>query len=65
MTFSERVMIQRKKKGTNNGAISVATIIPPITLVPMACRLFAPAPELIARGTQPRMKASEVGRSAR
>ena len=53
-------MIQRKKKGTNNGATRVATSIPPMTLVPMAWRLAAPAPVLTARGTQPRMKASEV-----
>ena len=43
-------MIQRKKKGTNNGATRVATSIPPMTLVPMAWRLAAPAPVLTARG---------------
>lgn len=43
-------MIQRKKKGTNNGATRVATSIPPMTLVPMAWRLAAPAPVLTGKG---------------
>jgi len=34
--------------------------MPPITPVPIECRLAAPAPELTARGTAPRMKAAEV-----
>ncbi len=34
--------------------------MPPMTPVPMARRLLAPAPVAMASGTQPRMKASEV-----
>ena len=38
----------------------VAAIMPPITPVPTAMRLAAPAPLAITSGTMPRMKASEV-----
>lgn len=41
-------------------ASTVAASIPPITPVPMECRLAEPAPLLIASGTHPRMKAREV-----
>jgi hypothetical protein len=38
----------------------VAAIIPPMTPVPMECRLAEPAPVDIASGSTPRMNASEV-----
>ncbi len=34
--------------------------MPPITPVPMACKLLAPAPVAVAIGTQPRINAIEV-----
>ena len=43
-----------------NTAITVAPSMPPITPVPIECRLFADAPVAIASGTQPRMNASDV-----
>ncbi len=46
-------------------ASTVALIIPPITPVPIALRLLAPAPELITSGSTPRIKASEVIRIGR
>ena len=46
-------------------ARKVAVSMPPITPVPMAFWLPEPAPEEIARGTTPRMKASEVIRMGR
>ena len=39
--------------------------MPPMTPVPIARRLLAPGPEAIARGTQPRPKASDVITMAR
>ncbi len=53
-------MMLLKKYGTKSVAMQVAASMPPMTAVPMAWRLLAPAPALTARGTQPRMKASEV-----
>jgi hypothetical protein len=41
-------------------ARAVAAIIPPMTPVPMECRLAEPAPVDIASGSTPRMNASEV-----
>ncbi len=46
-------------------ARKVAVSIPPITPVPIACWLAEPAPLLIASGSTPRMKASEVIRIGR
>ena len=43
-----------------NTAITVAPSMPPITPVPIECRLFADAPVAMASGTQPRMKARDV-----
>ena len=55
-----RRMMKTKKTGTNRTARIVAEIMPPSTPVPMACWLFDAAPEAMARGTTPKMKASEV-----
>ena len=46
--------------GIKNTAIAVAATIPPITPVPIECRLFADAPTAIAKGTQPKIKAKDV-----
>jgi hypothetical protein len=50
----------RKNSGTKRITRNVAAIIPPITPVPIECRLAEPAPVEIASGTTPRMKASDV-----
>ena len=49
-----------KNNGTKKTARNVAASMPPSTPVPIECRLAAPAPEAITRGTTPRMKAIEV-----
>ena len=54
-----------KYTGTKRMAIKVEASMPPMTAVPMALRLAAPAPDAIARGTTPRMKAKEVMRMGR
>ncbi len=41
-------------------ASNVAVSVPPIMPVPMAMRLFAPAPVAIASGITPAINASEV-----
>ena len=46
--------------GTNSTASSVPTMMPPITPVPMARWLAAPAPLAMASGSTPSVKASEV-----
>ncbi len=49
-----------KNSGTQKIASTVAVIMPPITPVPMACWLPAPAPVDTASGNTPSMNASEV-----
>ena len=49
-----------QKRGIKNVPMNVATSIPPMTPVPMACRLAAPAPLLIARGNTPILNARDV-----
>ncbi len=49
-----------KKKGTKKMARKVAASMPPITPVPAEIRAPAPAPLENARGTTPRMNASDV-----
>ncbi len=49
-----------KNSGTKNTPSTVALIMPPKTLVPMAFWLPEPAPWLIASGNTPNMKASDV-----
>ena len=49
-----------KNSGTKHDATSVDASIPPITPVPIECRLLAPAPLAVAMGRQPRINASEV-----
>ena len=44
-------MMTLKKYGMKSVAMQVAASMPPMTAVPMECRLLAPAPELIASGT--------------
>lgn len=51
---------QTKQIGTNSTPRKVALSIPPITPVPMARWLAAPAPLARARGITPRMNAMEV-----
>ena len=46
--------------GTNKVATKVDINIPPIKPVPIAWRLAAPAPVLVAKGTTPSVKAREV-----
>ena len=46
--------------GTNNVAINVENIIPPIIPVPIECLLAAPAPVDIANGNTPNVNANEV-----
>ena len=46
-------------------ASSAAVSMPPITAVPIATRLFAPAPVAIASGNTPKMKAKLVIRIGR
>ncbi len=47
----------KKMAGTKKIPITLAAIIPPITVVPMICRATAPAPLAVHSGTQPRMNA--------
>src|SRR5690606_24361284 len=49
-----------ENSGTQNLTSTVAVSMPPIAPVPMAWELPAPAPLVMARGTTPRVKASEV-----
>ena len=46
-------------------AMNEAASMPPITVLPITWREIAPAPEAMASGTQPRMKANEVIRIGR
>ena len=55
----------QKKSGAKKIATRVEASMPPITPVPIARRLFAPGPDAMASGTQPRPKASEVMTIAR
>ena len=54
-----------KKVGTKKIARNVAATIPPMTPVPTEWRAPAPAPVEIARGSTPRMNASDVIRIGR
>jgi hypothetical protein len=56
---------RKKKSGAKITATSMDARMPPITPVPIARRLFAPAPVAMASGTQPKPKASEVMTIAR
>src|SRR5690606_39223498 len=51
---------QTKNTGTNSTPSRVALSMPPMTPVPMARCLAAPAPLAMARGSTPSMNASEV-----
>ena len=55
-----RLRTTTKKIGTKNTARKVPTTMPEITPVPMARWLAELAPEAMASGTTPKMKASEV-----
>ena len=57
--FFTAFMTTTKNTGTNTTA-RVATIMPPITPVPMACWLAELAPVAMANGTTPRINASDV-----
>jgi hypothetical protein len=54
------LVIIRKNNGTKRIAITVAATMPPMTPVPIECRLAEPAPVLMASGSTPRMNASDV-----
>ena len=49
-----------KVTGMKKMAMPLAASIPPITVMPMICRVSAPAPLAMARGRQPKMKAKLV-----
>jgi hypothetical protein len=56
---------RKKNVGANTTATIIDARMPPITPVPIARRLLAPAPLAIASGTQPKPNASEVMTMAR
>ncbi len=59
--LSAAVPTSHENSGTNSSASEVAASIPPMTPVPMECRLNStPRPRRSSSGTAPRMKASEV-----
>lgn len=61
----ETRLMSLKNNGTKRVAKNMAARVPPITVMPMAWRLLAHAPVLIARGSVPRTKAMEVIRLGR
>src|SRR5437773_1913759 len=62
---SRRSVMSLKNGGTKKIARKVAASIPPMTPVPTERRAPAPAPAEIARGSTPKMNASEVIRMGR
>ena len=52
--------VHTKNSGMNSTAMNVAASMPPMTPVPIECRLAAPAPVESASGSTPKMNASDV-----